>query len=126
MEAVLQEREKTIACLKEGRTVLGIEFGSTRIKAVLIDESHTPIAVGSHDWENRLENRIWTYSLEDIRIGLQDSYRKMAEAVYREYGVPLTRIGAMGLSGMTHGYMPFDKEGNLLVPFRTWRNTMTQ
>ena len=126
MEAVLQEREKTIACLKEGRTVLGIEFGSTRIKAVLIDESHTPIAVGNHDWENRLENRIWTYSLEDIRIGLQDSYRKMAEAVYREYGVPLTRIGAMGFSGMMHGYMPFDKEGNLLVPFRTWRNTMTQ
>ena len=126
MEAVLQEREKTIACLKEGRTVLGIEFGSTRIKAVLIDESHTPIAVGSHDWENRLENRIWTYSLEDIRIGLQDSYRKMAEAVYREYGVPLTRIGAMGFSGMMHGYMPFDKEGNLLVPFCTWRNTMTQ
>ena len=125
MKTSARETQRRIACLTEGRTVLGIEFGSTRIKAVLIDETHEPIAVGSHDWENRLENKIWTYSLEDIWNGLRDSYRNMAEAVERQYGVPLTRIGAMGFSGMMHGYMAFDEEGNLLVPFRTWRNTMT-
>lgn len=125
MEAgtILSER---IASLTEGRTALGIEFGSTRIKAVLIDDTHTPLAAGSHDWENRLENQIWTYSLEDIWSGLQDSYRKMAESVRQQYGVALTRIGAMGFSGMMHGYMAFDEAGQLLVPFRTWRNTMTQ
>ena len=125
MKTSARETQRRIACLTEGRAVLGIEFGSTRIKAVLIDETHEPIAVGSHDWENRLENKIWTYSLEDIWNGLRDSYRNMAEAVERQYGVPLTRIGAMGFSGMMHGYMAFDEEGNLLVPFRTWRNTMT-
>ena len=125
MKTSARETQRRIACLTEGRTVLGIEFGSTRIKAVLIDETHEPIAVGSHAWENRLENKIWTYSLEDIWNGLRDSYRNMAEAVERQYGVPLTRIGAMGFSGMMHGYMAFDEEGNLLVPFRTWRNTMT-
>lgn len=125
MKTSARETQRRIACLTKGRTVLGIEFGSTRIKAVLIDETHEPIAVGSHDWENRLENKIWTYSLEDIWNGLRDSYRNMAEAVERQYGVPLTRIGAMGFSGMMHGYMAFDEEGNLLVPFRTWRNTMT-
>lgn len=125
MEAgtILSER---IASLTEGRTALGIEFGSTRIKAVLIDDTHTPLAAGSHDWENRLENQIWTYSLEDIWSGLQDSYRKMAESVRQQYGVALTRIGAMGFSGMMHGYMAFDEAGELLIPFRTWRNTMTQ
>ena len=125
MKTSARETQRRIACLTEGRTVLGIEFGSTRIKAVLIDETHEPIAVGSHGWENRLDNKIWTYSLEDIWNGLRDSYRNMAEAVGRQYGVPLTRIGAMGFSGMMHGYMAFDEEGNLLVPFRTWRNTMT-
>ena len=125
MKTGARETQRRIACLTEGRTVLGIEFGSTRIKAVLIDETHEPIAVGSHDWENRLENKIWTYSLEDIWNGLRDSFRNMAEAVERQYGVTLTRIGAMGFSGMMHGYMAFDEEGNLLVPFRTWRNTMT-
>ena len=108
-----------------GKTVLGIEFGSTRIKAVLVDESHQPIAQGVHDWENRLENGIWTYSLEDIRGGLQDCYADLVKNVQAKYAVALTKIGAMGFSGMMHGYMPFDKDGNLLVPFRTWRNTMT-
>lgn len=109
----------------DGTGVLGIEFGSTRIKAVLIGRNHKPIAMGTHDWENRLENNIWTYSLEDIWGGLQDCYRSLAGDVKSKYGLPLTRIGAMGISGMMHGYMAFDAEGRLLVPFRTWRNTMT-
>lgn len=111
--------------IQDGSTVLGIEFGSTRIKAVLIGSEHEPIAMGAHEWENRLENHIWTYSLEDIRSGLQDCYRSLAEDVKTRYGLPLTRIGAMGVSGMMHGYMAFDAKGELLVPFRTWRNTMT-
>lgn len=118
-------KEAIIACLKEGRTVLGIEFGSTRIKAVLVDDCHTPIASGSHDWENRLENGIWTYSLEDIWNGLQDCYRDLAAQVKAQYGEDLTRIGALGFSAMMHGYMVFDAKNQLMVPFRTWRNTMT-
>lgn len=110
----------------EGKTALGIEFGSTRIKAVLIGEDNTPIASGSHDWENRYENGIWTYSLEDIWTGLQDSYSKMAQDVKTQYGEELTTIGAIGFSAMMHGYMPFDKNGELLVPFRTWRNNITE
>ena len=114
------------AVIKEGRTALGIEFGSTRIKAVLIDETHQPIAMGTHDWENRLENGIWTYSLEDIWNGLQDCYRSLAADVKEKYGEVLTQIGSIGFSGMMHGYMAFNQEGELLVPFRTWRNTMTE
>lgn len=109
-----------------GRAVLGIEFGSTRIKAVLIDENNTPIASGAHDWENRLENGIWTYSLEDIWTGLQDCYRKMTEDVQAQYGVKVEKLGAIGFSAMMHGYLAFNKDGELLVPFRTWRNTITQ
>lgn len=109
-----------------GKAVLGIEFGSTRIKAVLVDENNTPIASGAHDWENRLENGIWTYALEDVWTGLQDCYRKLTEDVREKYGVALERLGAIGFSAMMHGYLAFDKEGNLLVPFRTWRNTITQ
>lgn len=108
-----------------GDTALGIEFGSTRIKAVLIDENHTSIALGTYDWENRLENNIWTYSLEDIWKGLQGCYRSLAEDVKDKYGVELSHIGSIGLSGMMHGYMPFNAKGELLVPFRTWRNTIT-
>ena len=110
----------------EGKTALGIEFGSTRIKAVLIDENHAPIAMGTWDWENRLEGNIWTYSLEDIWNGLQGCYRSLAEDVQNKYGVALKRTGSIGFSGMMHGYMAFDKEGELLVPFRTWRNTITE
>lgn len=109
-----------------GKTVLGIEFGSTRIKAVLIGENNEPIASGSHDWENRYVDNIWTYSLDDIWKGLQDSYKNMAEDVKQQYGVTLQTIGAIGFSGMMHGYMAFNKEGELLVPFRTWRNTITE
>lgn len=111
--------------IRNGKTALGIEFGSTRIKAVLIDESHSPIAMGTHDWENRLENNIWTYSLEDIWGGLQGCYRSLAEDVKAKYGESLSTIGSIGFSGMMHGYMAFNEAGELLAPFRTWRNTMT-
>ncbi|MCM3626667.1 FGGY-family carbohydrate kinase [Paenibacillus glycanilyticus] len=112
--------------IKNGKTVLGIELGSTRIKAVLIGEDNTPIASGSHDWENSYVNHIWTYSLEDIWKGIQDSYQKMARDVKERYGEALQTIGAVGFSGMMHGYMVFDEAGNQLVPFRTWRNNMTE
>lgn len=108
-----------------GKTSLGIELGSTRIKAVLIGGDFTPVASGSHDWENRLENNIWTYSLEDVWKGIQDSYGNMAKDVKEKYGLTLTTVGSIGISAMMHGYMVFDKEGTLLTPFRTWRNTIT-
>jgi sugar (pentulose or hexulose) kinase len=111
--------------IESGQVVLGVEFGSTRIKAVLIGADHLPIASGSHEWENRYENGIWTYHLEDVWAGLQESYRQLSTKVYEKYHTPLLLIGAMGFSAMMHGYMAFDKHGNLLVPFRTWRNTMT-
>ena len=112
--------------IEQGRTALGIEFGSTRIKAVLTDLSHRPLAAGSHAWENRLEDGIWTYSLDDIREGLQDCYRELSADVEKRYGTKLSTVGAMGVSAMMHGYMAFDRDGNLLVPFRTWRNTITE
>lgn len=111
--------------IESGRAALGIELGSTRIKAVLIDENHTPIASGDHEWENRLENGNWTYSLDDIWTGLRHSYQNLAADVQKKYGVVLKKIGSIGFSAMMHGYMAFDKEGNLLVPFRTWRNSTT-
>ena len=111
--------------VESGKTVLGVEFGSTRIKAVLIGEDHMPIASGSHEWENRHENGLWTYSLDDIWSGLQESYRNLSKEVLEKYNTPLQTLGAIGFSAMMHGYMAFDKSGNLLVPFRTWRNTIT-
>lgn len=119
------ERNRIAVMIREGKTALGIELGSTRIKAVLIDENHRPVATGSHDWENRLEDGIWTYTLKDIWTGVQDAYQDMAECVRTQYGETLTTIGAIGFSAMMHGYMVFDRDGKLLVPFRTWRNTMT-
>ncbi|MGB8980522.1 MAG: FGGY-family carbohydrate kinase [Anaerolineales bacterium] len=116
------EIQKAVA---DGKTVLGIEFGSTRIKAVLIGEDHKPIALGGHEWENRYENGIWTYSLEDVWTGLQESYRNLSKEVLEKYSTPLQTIGAIGFSAMMHGYMAFDRDGILLVPFRTWRNTIT-
>jgi len=92
---------------------------------VLIGEDHAPIASGSHEWENRYENGVWTYNLEDVWTGLQESYRNLAKDVFEKYNTPLQAIGAIGFSAMMHGYMAFDQDGNLLVPFRTWRNTMT-
>ena len=119
----MSDVKNTIA---NGKAVLGIEFGSTRIKAVLVDENNMPIASGDHGWENRLENGVWTYTLEDIWTGLQDCYQKMTEDVKEKYGVAVEKLAAIGFSAMMHGYLAFDKEGNLLVPFRTWRNTITQ
>lgn len=111
--------------IKEGKTNLGIEFGSTRIKAILIGSDHSPIASGSHSWENKLEGGIWTYSLDDVRAGLQDAYKKLCEDVEDTYSLSLTTLGSIGFSAMMHGYLAFDKNDKLLVPFRTWRNTVT-
>src|ERR1700761_1623320 len=122
---MIMNRNDTQKAIESGKTVLGIEFGSTRIKAVLIDEDHTPIASGSYDWENRSENGIWSYSLEDVWTGLQESYRKLSKEVSESYSTSLESIGAIGFSAMMHGYMAFDTDENLLVPFRTWRNTTT-
>ncbi len=117
-----QESRKAI---ENGKTALGIEFGSTRIKAVLIGPDQAPIASGSHEWENQYENGIWTYSLEAVWHGLQASYQDLSKAVFEQHNTPLQTIGAIGFSGMMHGYMAFDDAGNLLAPFRTWRNTIT-
>ena len=111
--------------VESGKTALGIELGSTRIKAVLIGADHTPIASGNHEWENRHENGVWTYSLEDVWTGVQESFRSLSSEVQEKYGVALKTVGAIGFSAMMHGYMAFDGDGKLLVPFRTWRNTIT-
>lgn len=116
---------ETQKAIESGNTALGIELGSTRIKAVLIGPDHAPLASGSHEWENRYENGVWTYSLEEVWIGLQDSFRNLSAEVSEKYHTPLKTIGAIGFSAMMHGYMAFDKNGHQLVPFRTWRNTMT-
>lgn len=114
------------AAVKRGDTALGIELGSTRIKAVLIGPDHAPIATGAYDWENRLENGVWTYHLDDVWTGIQAAFREMREEVQSRYGVPLTTLGAMGVSAMMHGYLPFGKNGEQLCEFRTWRNTITE
>ena len=111
--------------ISAGKAVMGIEFGSTRIKAVLVDDDFKVIAQGAHDWENKLVDGVWSYSLEDIESGVRDAYAKCAADVEAKYGVKLERLAALGISGMMHGYLPFDEGGNLLVPFRTWRNVMT-
>jgi len=111
--------------IAEGRTALGIELGSTRIKAVLIDESHSPIAAGSSEWENRLENGVWTYGLGDVWAGLRGCFRELAEDARNRHGEELSSVGAIGVSAMMHGYLAFDAGGNQLAPFRTWRNTST-
>lgn len=105
--------------------MLGIELGSTRIKAVLIDQDNKPIAQGSHSWENQLVDGLWTYSLDAIWNGLQDCYANLRANVKEQYGIEIETLAALGVSAMMHGYMPFDKEGNLLAEFRTWRNTNT-
>ncbi|MCL2068651.1 MAG: FGGY-family carbohydrate kinase [Oscillospiraceae bacterium] len=109
----------------EGKTFLGIELGSTRIKAVLTDEKYNPVASGGFDWENKLENGMWTYSLELVRQGLMASFRQLSDDVRRCYRTELATVGGMGVSGMMHGYLVFDKDWNQLVAFRTWRNTTT-
>ena len=111
--------------ITNGKTAIGIELGSTRIKTVLIGEDNTPIASGNHDWENTYSNNIWTYSIDEIWNGVQNSYKKLADNVQKEFGVEIKTVSAIGFSGMMHGYMAFDKSGNLLTPFRTWRNNFT-
>ena len=108
------------------RAVIGIEFGSTRIKAVLMDENHLPVASGSYDWENQFVNGIWTYALDEIHHGLQACYADLKKNVKEQYGVTITKFAAIGFSAMMHGYLPFDENDTLLVPFRTWRNTITE
>ena len=112
--------------IESGKAVLGIEFGSTRIKAVLIDDNHTPIASGSHEWENQLVDGIWTYSIDMIWSGLQDCYQDMLKDVQAKYGVKVTKLAAIGFSAMMHGYMAFDADDEILVAFRTWRNAITE
>ena len=112
--------------IENGEAILGIEFGSTRIKGVLIDEKGNPIAQGDHEWENRLENGVWTYTMEDVQSGMQDCYAMVVRDVERKYGIGITRLKAVGISGMMHGYLAFDENDELLVPFRTWRNTITE
>ena len=107
------------------KTVLGIEFGSTRIKAVLIDQNHTPIASGDFEWENKLINGVWTYSMELIHSGLQTCFQNLKADVFAKFGKELTTVGVIGISGMMHGYLPFDRHGKQLAEFRTWRNTIT-
>ena len=109
----------------EKNLYLGIEFGSTRIKSVLVDESFQPVAVGNHNWENRLENGVWTYHLSDIWTGLAASYTELAAAYKKQYGEALTKVSGIGVSAMMHGYIPLDKKGDTLTEFRTWRNTST-
>jgi sugar (pentulose or hexulose) kinase len=113
------------AAITGGRTALGIELGSTRIKAVLIGPDHAPLAVGTSDWENQFVDRLWTYSLDAVWAGVQGSVAALADDVRRRHGVDLTTVGALGVSAMMHGYLAFDAAGELLTPFRTWRNTNT-
>ena len=114
-----------VSAVRENKTSIGIEFGSTRIKAVLIDGSANPLASGSYDWENSFINGVWTYSLEDVKKGMQSAFAALKADVLSKYGVALTGTGAMGISGMMHGYLVFDSQGNQLADFRTWRNTIT-
>lgn len=111
--------------IESANTALGIELGSTRIKAVLVTDDYQVVASGDFVWENELHDNIWTYPLEKVWKGIQTSYANLAASVSEEYGLKLTKIGSIGISAMMHGYMPFDQDGNLLVPFRTWRNNIT-
>ena len=115
----------SIEQIQNGKAILGIEFGSTRIKSVLINSDHQVIASGSHEWENDYVDGIWTYSADAIIAGLQSSYAGLKKDVFERYHIKLTRLAGMGVSAMMHGYLPFDSSMNLLVPFRTWRNTIT-
>lgn len=121
MRTMEQIREE----IESGRAVLGIEFGSTRIKAVLIGEDKSPVASGSYDWENQYKDHIWTYDMEEIWKGFAGCYKSLREDVEKQYGTELTRLSAMGVSAMMHGYLALNENDELLVPFRTWRNTIT-
>ena len=111
--------------IEAGKAILGIEFGSTRIKAVLIDQENKPIAQGSFEWENQLVDGLWTYSIDIIWKGLQDCYADLRKDVKAQYDCEIEQLAAIGFSAMMHGYMAFDEKQQILVPFRTWRNTNT-
>lgn len=121
-----QVESRHAAMIKAGITSLGIEFGSTRIKAVLVDEQCVPLASGTHDWESDYVDGVWTYSEEAIIQGLQACFGALRESVKINFQCSLNKVGSIGISAMMHGYLPFDAEGNLLAPFRTWRNTFTE
>ncbi len=112
--------------IESGKSILGIEFGSTRIKAVLVDEAGAPLASGGHGWENRFEDGVWTYTLNDIFDGLRDCYQDLCKEVKEKYDAEITSFASMGFSAMMHGYLAFNEKEELLVPFRTWRNTITE
>ena len=119
-----QAKTASAEAIKNGKAYLGIEFGSTRIKASLIDSAGTPLADGSYGWENQNIDGIWTYDLDDVWAGAKGCFSDLAADVQKQYGVSFTRVAGLGISGMMHGYLVFDKQGKLLVPFRTWRNNI--
>ena len=121
----MRSREEIRSMIDSGQAVLGIELGSTRIKAVLIDVDKSPVASGSYDWENQYVDHIWTYDINEVWKGLQGCYSDLVKNVRDEYGVTITDLAAVGISAMMHGYLAFDEKDELLVPFRTWRNTIT-
>ena len=112
--------------IQAGKTALGIEFGSTRIKGVLIDYDGNVLATGGHEWENRLENGVWTYHLEDVDAGLRSCYSSLRRDVEEKYGITPVTYGAIGISAMMHGYVALDSEDRQIAPFQTWRNTNTE
>ena len=120
-----RHREISMELIASGGAILGIEFGSTRIKAALLAPDGTPLAGGSHAWENKLRNGVWTYDLADVWSGLAACYASLVDDVRGRYRVDLCTVAALGVSGMMHGYIALDREGELLVPFRTWRNSIT-
>ena len=121
----MRSKEEIREMISAGRAVLGMELGSTRIKAVLIDEDKSPVASGSYDWENQYVDHIWTYDIDEVWRGVQGCYADLVKNVQEEYGVRLNGFAAIGISAMMHGYLAFDEKDELLVPFRTWRNTIT-
>lgn len=121
----MKTQNEIINEIQNAQCSLGIEFGSTRIKAVLVDSLHESIAGGFYEWENSLENGFWTYSLDAIKTGLKSCYASLKKDVQEKFGVKLQNLKAMGISAMMHGYIALDCDGNFLVPFRTWRNTTT-
>ena len=112
-----KETKKNI--IEKGEAILGVEFGSTRIKGVLIDNAGNVLATGGHDWENHLENDVWTYPLDEVWSGLADCYADLNKNVKEEYGIEIEKLAAFGISGMMHGYLPFDANGEQLAEFRT-------
>src|SRR6056297_1862833 len=112
--------------IDQGNAVLGVELGSTRIKATIIGPDYKPLASGSHGWENQQADGIWTYPMDEVWSGIASCFADLASEVSSRYGVNITRVAAAGFSGMMHGYVALDADGNLLVPFRTWRNNITE